>query len=66
MNDVELGGAYQFETSNSTKLRKVIDGTGNIERAGKMLERIKKKNQLNRVWAITNGSSTCCGLMKIV
>jgi len=35
VNDVELGGAYQFETSNSAKLRKDVDGTGNIERAGK-------------------------------
>jgi hypothetical protein len=33
VNDVELRGAYQFEMSNSAKLRKDIDGTGNIERA---------------------------------
>ena len=33
VNDVELRGAYQFEVSNSAKLRKDIDGTGNIEGA---------------------------------
>jgi hypothetical protein len=33
VNDVELRGAYQFEMSNCAKLRKDVDGTGNIERA---------------------------------
>lgn len=43
MNDVELRGVYQFETSNSAKLRKDIDGTESIERVGENVRENKKK-----------------------
>ena len=44
VNDVELRGAYQFEVSNSAKLRKDIDGTGNIEWAWQNVRENLKKS----------------------